>query len=88
MVHFDTMFSRQCDPEVVLSTAPEAETTHWKQAVFPLPEPLPVEAVGDVLTGRWQFRRHAAHPREWRVAIHLHALGDRRLDRKLEFLFN
>ena len=36
-----------CD-DVVLNTAPDQPTTHWKQAVFPLRAPVPVSS-GDVL---------------------------------------
>eukprot|EP00040_Diaphanoeca_grandis_P006805 m.38672 g.38672 ORF g.38672 m.38672 type:complete len:458 (+) comp17983_c1_seq2:570-1943(+) len=62
------------DESVTLSTAPDSPTTHWKQDLFLLDEPLLVEA-GDTLTGRCIAIRNPAFRRH--LHVHLTLVHDR-----------
>ncbi|NXO00052.1 ANM3 methyltransferase, partial [Rhinopomastus cyanomelas] len=42
--YFDIFFEKNCHQKVLFSTAPLCTTTHWKQTVFLLEKPIPVEA--------------------------------------------
>lgn len=52
--YFDTFFN--LDTAVEFTTGPHATPTHWKQNVFYIKNPVPVEA-GDVVKGKFQCRR-------------------------------
>lgn len=53
--------------DVVLSTAPDAPLTHWKQRFFALAEPVNVEP-GDQIACRVKFRLN--HLWYWQAAVH------------------
>lgn len=52
---FDCYFD-SLQKSVVLSTSPNAEPTHWKQAIFPLVEPISVRA-GETIKGTITIKR-------------------------------
>lgn len=70
VVTFDVDFrSPEPAPVVVLSTAVQAEATHWKHAVMWL-EPALVEVYseGDVVAGTIVYKRRA-NPRDYDVTV-------------------
>lgn len=52
--YFDTFF--ELENVVEFSTGPHAESTHWRQAVFYVKDPVPVNA-GDIVSGQFECRR-------------------------------
>ncbi|CDQ89525.1 unnamed protein product [Oncorhynchus mykiss] len=42
--YFDIFFDRDCGNKVMFSTGPQVTKTHWKQTVFLLENPIPVQA--------------------------------------------
>ncbi|KAG8516554.1 Protein arginine N-methyltransferase 2 [Galemys pyrenaicus] len=56
------------EPQLVLSTGPFHPTTHWKQVLFMMDEPVPVLA-GDLLTGAVVLRRNPVWRRHMSVAL-------------------
>jgi protein arginine N-methyltransferase 1 len=52
----------------VLSTSPYDESTHWKQTIFYLSEPLNAKA-GDIIKGRITASKAASNPREIDVKL-------------------
>nr|KAF6379976.1 protein arginine methyltransferase 2 [Myotis myotis] len=56
------------EPQLVLSTGPFHPTTHWKQVLFMMDEPVPVHA-GDVLTGSIVLQRNPVWRRHMSVAL-------------------
>lgn len=63
---FDVSF--HMDHTVTLSTSPYHPSTHWKQTVFYLPQPLNVNA-GQVLVCSIQVRRHSKESRWLEVTL-------------------
>uniref|UniRef100_A0A4X2M5M9 Protein arginine N-methyltransferase 2 n=1 Tax=Vombatus ursinus TaxID=29139 RepID=A0A4X2M5M9_VOMUR len=55
-------------PQLVLSTGPTDPTTHWKQTLFMLDEPLAVRA-GDVVTGSIVLQRNPVWRRHMSVTL-------------------
>ncbi|XP_043855736.1 protein arginine N-methyltransferase 2 isoform X2 [Dromiciops gliroides] len=55
-------------PQLVLSTGPSDPTTHWKQTLFMLDEPLAVHA-GDVVTGSIVLQRNPVWRRHMTVTL-------------------
>ncbi|XP_006755602.1 PREDICTED: protein arginine N-methyltransferase 2 isoform X2 [Myotis davidii] len=56
------------EPQLVLNTGPFHPTTHWKQVLFMMDEPVPVHA-GDVLTGSIVLQRNPVWRRHMSVAL-------------------
>ncbi|XP_037014075.1 protein arginine N-methyltransferase 2 [Artibeus jamaicensis] len=56
------------EPQLVLSTGPFHPTTHWKQVLFMMDEPVPVY-IGDVLTGSVVLQRNPVWRRHMSVAL-------------------
>ncbi|NXP40162.1 ANM3 methyltransferase, partial [Leiothrix lutea] len=42
--YFDVFFEKNCHKKVLFSTGPQCTKTHWKQTIFLLEKPIPVEA--------------------------------------------
>lgn len=61
-------FDVELVPGAWLSTAPADEPTHWRQTIFYLDAPLPVE-LDCRLRGSAELRQNAANPRCWDVTI-------------------
>uniref|UniRef100_A0A8D2D236 Protein arginine N-methyltransferase 2 n=1 Tax=Sciurus vulgaris TaxID=55149 RepID=A0A8D2D236_SCIVU len=70
-VHFQSLEEGQ--PQQVLSTGPLHPTTHWKQTLFMMDDPVPVHS-GDMVTGSIVlqrnpvWRRHMSVTLSWAVA--------------------
>ncbi|XP_040120403.1 protein arginine N-methyltransferase 2 isoform X2 [Oryx dammah] len=56
------------EPQLVLSTGPLHPTTHWKQVLFMMDEPVPV-LVGDVVTGAVVLQRNPVWRRHMSVTL-------------------
>lgn len=55
--YFDIIFEKNCTKTIMFSTGPSSKTTHWKQTVFPLREPIPLKK-GDILQGKVSCRKN------------------------------
>ncbi|KMQ92808.1 protein arginine n-methyltransferase 3-like protein [Lasius niger] len=66
--YFDIFFD--LENPVHFSTGPNSMTTHWKQTVFSLSEPISITE-GEVLTGTLICRRHCKDIRGLIVTIHI-----------------
>jgi protein arginine N-methyltransferase 1 len=62
LLYFDVDFSRGSVP-VFFTTGPHAKTTHWKQVVLYLAEPIALE-VGEVVTGTIRISQNPDNKRE------------------------
>lgn len=67
MAAFECTFNEDGDT-LILSTAPFAPQTHWKQTLFYFDRPLSVRN-GDVITGRMRSEKHPKNPRGLRVRL-------------------
>lgn len=67
--YFDVTFSC-CHKPVVLSTAPQATPTHWKQMVFYLSQAL-VANRGEEISGNFTVTPNAANERDLEVKLQL-----------------
>jgi protein arginine N-methyltransferase 3 len=65
--YFDTFFDLP-EQYVFFSTSPAAKSTHWKQIVFYLDEPVDVKC-GDVISGTFICKRHKNDARSLKVEI-------------------
>ncbi|KAL0615451.1 Protein arginine N-methyltransferase 2, partial [Plecturocebus cupreus] len=65
-VHFQSLQDGQ--PPQVLSTGPFHPTTHWKQTLFMMDDPVPVHP-GDVVTGTVVLQRNPVWRRHMSVAL-------------------
>eukprot|EP00008_Paramoeba_atlantica_P005296 CAMPEP_0201486908 /NCGR_PEP_ID=MMETSP0151_2-20130828/10938_1 /ASSEMBLY_ACC=CAM_ASM_000257 /TAXON_ID=200890 /ORGANISM="Paramoeba atlantica, Strain 621/1 / CCAP 1560/9" /LENGTH=332 /DNA_ID=CAMNT_0047871775 /DNA_START=137 /DNA_END=1135 /DNA_ORIENTATION=+ len=72
--HFDTLFSLH--DSVLLSTSPYGTSTHWKQTVFYLQEPLRV-CKGEVLRGTLSCRPNAMNHRDLDIQLSFEFRGRR-----------
>lgn len=70
-VHFDVLFRMPGIEEVVLTTAPDATPTHWKQAVLYLDEPVPACPAGTEITGTVRFISCISGPHDIDIALDL-----------------
>ncbi|XP_075019412.1 protein arginine N-methyltransferase 3 isoform X2 [Calonectris borealis] len=66
--YFDIFFEKNCHNKVLFSTGPQCTKTHWKQTVFLLEKPIPVEA-GDVLRGKITVRKNRKDPRSLFITL-------------------
>lgn len=69
-VHFDTPFAGQHDTSVTLSTAPWAQSTHWRQTILYLHEPFWVLG-GDELSCQLQCKPNEFNSRDWDIRLSL-----------------
>ncbi|KFP29055.1 Protein arginine N-methyltransferase 3, partial [Colius striatus] len=60
--YFDVFFEKNCHSKVLFSSGPQCTKTHWKQTVFLLDKPIPVEA-GETLSGKVTVRKNRKDPR-------------------------
>ncbi|XP_017282208.1 protein arginine N-methyltransferase 3 [Kryptolebias marmoratus] len=72
--YFDIFFNKGCSNKVKFSTGPQVTKTHWKQTVFLLEKPIPVQA-GEELQGKITVRKNRKDPRSLFVTLDL---GDRK----------
>ncbi|KAL4642004.1 protein arginine N-methyltransferase 3 [Arapaima gigas] len=72
--YFDIFFNKNCDHKVMFSTGPLCTKTHWKQTVFLLESPIPVQS-GENLQGRISIRKNRKDPRALLITI---TLGDKK----------
>lgn len=77
---FDVLFQRGCVEQVMFSTGPHATKTHWKQTIFLLEKPLPLQS-GEELKGRICVRKNRKDPRSLLITLELR---DRRLHYSLQ----
>ncbi|XP_042693208.1 protein arginine N-methyltransferase 3 isoform X2 [Centrocercus urophasianus] len=66
--YFDIFFEKDCHNKVLFSTGPLCTKTHWKQTVFLLEEPIPVEA-GEALRGKITVRKNRKDPRSLVITL-------------------
>ncbi|KAF4802053.1 Protein arginine N-methyltransferase 3 [Turdus rufiventris] len=66
--YFDVFFEKNCNNKVLFSTGPQCTKTHWKQTIFLLEKPIPVEA-GEDLTGRITVRKNRKDPRSLFITL-------------------
>ncbi|XP_064019125.1 protein arginine N-methyltransferase 3 isoform X2 [Pogoniulus pusillus] len=66
--YFDIFFEKNCHNRVLFSTGPQCTKTHWKQTVFLLEKPIPVEA-GEALRGKITVRRNRKDPRSLFITL-------------------
>ncbi|NXL87500.1 ANM3 methyltransferase, partial [Alectura lathami] len=66
--YFDIFFEKDCQNKVLFSTGPQCTQTHWKQTVFLLEKPIPVEA-GEALRGKITVRKNRQDPRSLFVTL-------------------
>lgn len=67
---FDAYFSK-LKKQVLLSTSPYSRSTHWRQTIFYLNDPIVVKA-GKKLTGSIAVRKSATHFRDLDIKISYH----------------
>ena len=72
--HFDTVFSLH--DKVLLTTSPYGTSTHWKQTIFYLQEPIRVEK-GESLKGNLACAPNKNNPRDLDIRITLDFKGSR-----------
>ncbi|XP_053539162.1 protein arginine N-methyltransferase 3 isoform X1 [Ictalurus punctatus] len=68
--YFDIFFDRDCTNKVMFSTSPHCTKTHWKQTVFFLENPIPVQS-GDELPGRITVCKNKKDPRALIVTLNI-----------------
>ncbi|KAG5270132.1 hypothetical protein AALO_G00189090 [Alosa alosa] len=68
--YFDIFFDRSCGNKVMFSTGPQCPKTHWKQTVFLIENPIPVQS-GEDLPGRITVRKNRKDPRALLVTLHI-----------------
>ncbi|XP_077569428.1 protein arginine N-methyltransferase 3 [Stigmatopora nigra] len=68
--YFDVFFDKNCCKKVMFSTGPQATKTHWKQTVFQLAKPFPVQA-GEELRGKITVCKNKKDPRSLCVTFEL-----------------
>ncbi|XP_041644458.1 protein arginine N-methyltransferase 3 isoform X2 [Cheilinus undulatus] len=68
--YFDIFFDKGCSNKVMFSTGPRVTKTHWKQTVFLLERPFPVQA-GEELPGKITVRKNKKDPRSLLVTFEL-----------------
>ncbi|KAF7703576.1 protein arginine N-methyltransferase 3 [Silurus meridionalis] len=68
--YFDIFFDRDCTNKVMFSTSPNCTKTHWKQTVFFLENPIPVQS-GDELPGRITVCKNRKDPRALIVTLNI-----------------
>lgn len=68
--YFDIFFDKDCGNKVMFSTGPQFTKTHWKQTVFLLENPIPVQA-GEELRGKVTVRKNRKDPRSLLVTFEL-----------------
>ncbi|XP_032918021.1 protein arginine N-methyltransferase 3 isoform X1 [Catharus ustulatus] len=66
--YFDVFFEKNCNNKVLFSTGPQCTKTHWKQTIFLLEKPIPVEA-GEALRGRITVRKNRKDPRSLFITL-------------------
>ncbi|KAJ8252077.1 hypothetical protein COCON_G00213890 [Conger conger] len=66
--YFDIFFDKNCENKVTFSTGPQCTKTHWKQTVFLLENPIPVQT-GEELNGRIALRKNRKDPRALLVSL-------------------
>ncbi|XP_074442421.1 protein arginine N-methyltransferase 3 [Larus michahellis] len=66
--YFDIFFEKNCHKKVLFSTGPQCTKTHWKQTVFLLEKPIPVEA-GEALRGKITVRKNRKDPRSLFITL-------------------
>ncbi|KAM9605745.1 protein arginine N-methyltransferase 3 isoform 4-T4 [Morphnus guianensis] len=66
--YFDIFFEKNCHNKVLFSTGPQCTKTHWKQTVFLLEKPIPVEA-GEALRGKMTVRKNRKDPRSLFITL-------------------
>ncbi|XP_009994166.1 PREDICTED: protein arginine N-methyltransferase 3, partial [Chaetura pelagica] len=66
--YFDIFFEKNCHNKVLFSTGPQCSKTHWKQTVFLLEKPFPVEA-GEALRGKVSVRKNRKDPRSLFITL-------------------
>ncbi|KAM6274273.1 protein arginine N-methyltransferase 3 isoform 1-T1 [Porphyrio hochstetteri] len=66
--YFDIFFEKNCHNKVLFSTGPQCTKTHWKQTIFLLEKPIPVEA-GEALRGKITVRKNRKDPRSLLITL-------------------
>ncbi|XP_006642701.2 protein arginine N-methyltransferase 3 [Lepisosteus oculatus] len=66
--YFDVFFDKNCTSKVMFSTGPQSTKTHWKQTVFLLENPLPVQS-GNTLQGKITVHKNRKDPRSLIITI-------------------
>ncbi|KAG1714212.1 Protein arginine N-methyltransferase 3 [Nymphon striatum] len=68
--YFDTLFEENLNTRVKFSTSPRDSSTHWKQTVFVLPEPIE-KLIGEKVIGRIKCKRQVKDSRSLIVTLTL-----------------
>jgi len=71
-VHFDVLFRMPGIEQVTLSTAPDAQPTHWKQSVLYLDEPVTPCPSGTEINGTVRFHSCLSGPHDLDIELDLH----------------
>lgn len=69
-IWFDVHFPSD-DEEVVLSTHPQAEPTHWKQTIIPLPSNMETIEPSSPLAFKLIIQRHPEHFRRYNILLEI-----------------
>lgn len=83
VTYFDAIFSN-CHKPVVLTTSPFSPSTHWRQTLFYLRDPIWVES-GDEITGKFIMNQFQHNFRDLEIKIigeHNGALSGNKFDTK------
>mmetsp|Transcript_20042 Transcript_20042/g.49420 ORF Transcript_20042/g.49420 Transcript_20042/m.49420 type:complete len:145 (+) Transcript_20042:17-451(+) len=75
VAYFDVTFSH-CHKPVVLPTGPQVISTHWKQTVFYLDDPL-VASFGEELSGAIAVRPNESNPRDLEIKLTVDFAGEK-----------
>lgn len=69
-IWFDVLFPSDND-EIILSTHPHAEPTHWKQTIVPLPTNIESVDISSPIAFHLKIQRHPEHFRRYNILLEI-----------------
>lgn len=69
-IWFDVLFPSD-NEEVILSTHPESESTHWKQTIIPLPTNIETVEQLSPIAFKLSIQRHPEHFRRYNILLEI-----------------
>lgn len=70
-IFFEVFFPSNNASDVVLSTNPDAPSTHWKQTIVPLPSTISITEIGTPIAFKMQLVRHPENRRHYNILLEL-----------------